>query len=67
MLFQYSIELKDGYRPTMETDEEKDVSIIIETKNRATADRMIKALLKDATNINSCIGFAIDYADLIMK
>ena len=60
MKFQYWIELKDGYTPTMETEKENELSIIIEAKNRATAERMIRKLFKDAPNINDYNGIAID-------
>lgn len=55
--FKYHIELKEGYKQTMEPETETEISFVIEAKNRATADRMVKALLKDATNIKggNCI------------
>lgn len=42
--FEYYVELKEGYKPVMQTEEETDVKFVIEAKNRATADRMVKAL-----------------------
>lgn len=44
--FEYRIDLKEGYRPVMQKEEETEVRFVIEAKNRATADRMVKALLK---------------------
>lgn len=45
--FRYCVTLKEGYRPVGKTENEKEVVLTIEAKNRATADRMIKALLTD--------------------
>ena len=49
--FKYYVELKEGYKPVMQTEEETDVKFVIEAENRATADRMVKALLKNAENV----------------
>lgn len=51
MKFQYTIELKEGYKQTMLDETETELDIIISAKNRATANRMIKALLKGAQNV----------------
>lgn len=51
MKFQYTIELKDGYKQTTLDETETELDIIISAKNRATANRMIKALLKGAQNV----------------
>ena len=51
MKFQFNIELKEGYKPVMENNEEKEIEIIVEAKNYATASRIIRALLKDAPNV----------------
>ena len=56
MKFKYYIELKEGYRPVMETELETNICIVIEAKNRATADRAINAMLKDAPNIKEQSG-----------
>jgi len=45
MQFKYFIELKDGYKVVTDTEKTDEMEIIISAKNRATADRMIKALL----------------------
>lgn len=51
MKFQYTIELKEGYKQTTLDETEAELDIIISAKNRATANRMIKALLKGAQNV----------------
>lgn len=43
----------------MQTEEETDVCFVIEAKNRVTADRAIKALFKNATNIKRYDGVCI--------
>lgn len=60
MKFAYYVELKNGYRPVMELEEEKEVRITIEAPNRATADRMVSAMLKDAPNIDDIQGICIE-------
>lgn len=57
--FEYCVELKEGYKPVMQTEEEEEVRFIIEAKNRATADRAVKALLKDAANVKRYDGICI--------
>ena len=57
--FEYSIELKNGYKPVMETEMETEINIVIEAKCRVDADRAIKALLRP-DNVNECIGICID-------
>ena len=59
MKFKYFFELKEGYIPVLQDEQETDISIVIESKNRATADRMIKALIKPG-NIIEYSGIAID-------
>lgn len=58
--FEYYVELKEGYKPVMQTEEETDVKFVIEAKNRATADRMVKALLKNAENVKRWDGICIE-------
>ena len=60
MKFQYNVELKDGYKPTMQDGKENDLQIIVEAQNRVTADRMIKAMLLGCNNIVSWSGICID-------
>ena len=60
MKFEYYIELKEGYRPVMETDIEKDIRIVIEAENRVTADRAINAMMKGAPNIKECRGICTE-------
>lgn len=63
MKFEYFAELKEGYKPVMpvvETEEKTEMSFIIEAKNRATADRMVKALLKEAANVERYSGICIE-------
>lgn len=59
MKIEYCAEVIRGYKPTMETEEQKLVYFTIEAKNRVTADRMVKSLLA-AGNITEIIGVAID-------
>lgn len=58
--FEYYVELKEGYRPVMQTEEETDVKFVLEAKNRATADRAVKALLKNAENVKRYDGVCIE-------
>ena len=58
--FEYYVELKEGYKPVMQTEEETDVKFVIEAKNRATADRAVKALLKNAENVKRYDGVCIE-------
>ena len=60
MKFEYAITLKEGFKPVMELELETDVKIVIEAKNRVTSDRMIKAMLKGATNIEDITGICVD-------
>lgn len=46
--FRYWITLEEGYKPVGKMENEKEVVITIEAKNRITADRMIKALITDS-------------------
>lgn len=59
MKFAYYVDLKEGYRPTMQDEEETEISFIIEAKNRVTADRAVKAMLKGAENVVEFSGIAI--------
>lgn len=60
MKFEYCVDLKAGYRPVMQEAEETEVRFVIEAKDRATADRAVKALLKGAENVKDYGGFCID-------
>lgn len=60
MKFEYYVELKEGYKPVMKTEEETEIEFVIKAKNRATADRAVSALLKNAPNIKSLSGICID-------
>ena len=44
MKVKFFAELKQGYRKTMETEETKEIEIVIEAKNMATATRMFNAI-----------------------
>jgi len=59
MKFSYYLELKKGYRPTSELTEVNEVEIVIEAKNRATADRIGKVIF-DNPNIINWNGVCID-------
>lgn len=58
--FEYVVELNEGYRKILETDTTDVVRFVIEAKNRATAQRAVNALLKNAPNIKEVMGFCID-------
>ena len=56
MKFSYYLELKKGYRPTSELTEVDNVEIVIDAKNRATADRIGKVIFDNPNIIDwSCI------------
>lgn len=59
MKFEYCAEVKNGYKPTMETNMIDCIYFTVEAKNRVTADRMVSALLQEH-NILNVIGVAID-------
>lgn len=58
--FEYVIDLKHGYRPVMETEEVTEVRFVVEASCFASANRMVKALLKDAPNVTGIISACID-------
>ena len=60
MKFLYYIELKEGYKPVMETEKKTELSLVIEAKNRATADRMIYKMLENAPNVKQVDGIALE-------
>lgn len=60
MKFKYDIELKEGYKPVLEDEVETEISFVIVAKNRATADRMVKAMFQGSSNIVSFCGISID-------
>ena len=53
MKVKFLAELKQGYRKTMETEETKEIEIVIEAKNMVTASRMFNALV-NVDNIIEC-------------
>ena len=57
--FEYVIELKEGYKPVMSLENETTVKLIIEAPNRVTADRMVSAMLKEASNVTDISGVCI--------
>ena len=61
MKFSYVIELKEGFKPATPLLNEKgtEIEIILEARNRATADRMIKALFTPG-NVKEVSGICID-------
>ena len=44
MKVKFFAELRQGYRKTMETEETKEIEIVIEAENMVTALRIFKAL-----------------------
>lgn len=60
MKFEYIVDLKEGYRKILEIEITDEVRFVIEAENRATADRAVQALLKNAPNIKEYIGIGIE-------
>ena len=58
-VFRYHVELEKGYLPVMGDKEEKDLFFDIQAKNRATADRMVRAMLIGNTNVSDLSGICI--------
>ena len=58
--FEYVVELREGYRPTMETENKNELIFVISAKNRATADRAVKAMLAGASNVVEYSGICIE-------
>ena len=61
MKFEYIAEVKKGYKiaSPLYDEEETEIRFTIEARNRATADRMIKALLM-TENVIECSGICIE-------
>lgn len=59
MKFEYVVDLKEGYRKILEIEMTDEVRFVIEAENRATADRAVQSLLKNAPNVNEYIGICI--------
>ena len=53
MKVKFFAELKQGYRKTADTEETKEIEIVIEAKNMVTSLRMFKAL----ANIDNIIEY----------
>lgn len=60
MKFEYIVDLKEGYRKILETEVTDEVRLVIEAENRATADRAVSALLRNAPNVKKYIGICIE-------
>ena len=58
--FEVYVTLKEGYSPVPYMETETDLSFIIEARNRATADRMVKAMLSGCNNVESWDSICID-------
>lgn len=58
--FEYIVILENGFTPVLQSETETEVRFVIESKNRVTADRMVKAMLKDNWNVKSWSGICID-------
>lgn len=58
--FEYIVILENGFTPVLQSETETEVRFVIEAKNRVTADRMVKAMLKDNWNVKSWSGICID-------
>ena len=59
-IFKYWIQVKEGYKPVLETEKKNEIEIYIKAKNRATADRMVKALTTGNSNITDIDGICWD-------
>ena len=60
MKIQFDIELKEGFKPTMQSKKENELQIIVEAKNMVTANRMMESILSGCDNIVSWSGICID-------
>lgn len=60
MKFSYWVTLDVGYKPVMSTEECHDVQFTIEAPNRATADRMVKAMLDYSSNVTEYDGVCVE-------
>lgn len=60
MKFEYFVDLKEGYKKVLEVEPTEQIRFIVESENRVTADRAVKALLTNATNIKKCLGICIE-------
>lgn len=58
--YEYCAELREGYKPTMESYTQNVVYFTVEAKNRVTADRMVATLLRGAENVTEICGVCID-------
>lgn len=59
LIFEYVFVLKEGYKPVMQEEKEREIRIAIKAKNRVSADRAIKALLSGATNVEKYDGICV--------
>ena len=60
LTFEYWVELRNGYKPAqIDAEIENEFSFIIKAPNRATADRMIKAMFSN-DNVVTYDGVCID-------
>ena len=60
MKFEYTVVLEDGFTPTMQDEKETEFSFVIEAKNFVTANRMVAAMFKGASNVKECDGICIE-------
>lgn len=67
MKFTYHVELKSGYKRTMEMSLNNDVKINFEAPNRVTADRIIRALLINAPNVERYTAIDAEYTEDELK
>lgn len=58
--FEVYVTLKEGFQPIPYMETETDFSFIIEARNRATADRMVKAMLSGCNNVEFWDSICID-------
>ena len=58
--FEVYVTLKEGFQPVPYMETETDLTFIIEARNRATADRMVKAMLSNCNNVECWDSICID-------
>lgn len=60
MKFEYYVELKNGFRNVLDLEETMELRFVVEASCFANAQRMVKAMLKDAPNVVEFSGICIE-------
>lgn len=58
IVFEYSLELKQGFKPTCSEQVVNDVSFQLVAPNRATADRIVKSFINENVSYYDCVAIA---------